>query len=1467
MTVGAGAWVGNCVVGVSGSVATLDLAAGATLALNGTANLGIDTNATLRTVGTGAAARARVTSTAPGTTRYNFVINGTWTAEWFAVVSPDTNGCQCGSTAQITGAPTADWANGFWDWPAANGRLLNLNNTDSVNTTLPGSVAGNVFANTGGTSPASNVSASGTTPTLFFLQATGALAGETNDLEPVGPGPVFWNVGTLNIAVGANTPPARNILPSTNNVVLTQWQVTETGGESVAVSSMTFTATGATANSGNLRLYDDVDGSGTFSVGDQLLTAVAGPAWSGGAVTFTGTPLFTVAANGTKALFLLANVTTATVGAQYGASVAAATDVTGVGSPSGLTAQVTGSFAVAGTLVTVVGSGSVSAVLGGQTAPVGQILQNGSNLAVGQFRLTADALEAQTLNTLTFELGGTGAASALSTLRLFRDVGTVPGVYDAGDVALGTPPVGGVWNTTPVPPQAVFTTLGYTIPAGGSVTLLFVQNVTSATLGNTYRVDLTAVTTTGQLSGATAQLGTGWPTAANTQTVADRGTLVASLGPNTPAGAGVVKTATGRVLTQVQLQPSLGENVTVTQVLVTHVGTATPATAVTAVRLYEDLNGNGAVNVGEPQLGSGTFSGTTATVSLNRTLNAAVVHQVLVVYDLSGNGTAGQTLAARVAAAGSVTATGVTSGLALTVVGVPSFPLTGGTITLIDAPPTLTVSAGAQHPAAGTVSGSATGVVMAQPVVTASGEPITLQSVSVTGSGSANETTAVTGVTLWEDTGTTPGVVDATDTLVAGPSTFTVDNGTVVFGGLTLLIGQGNSRTFLVAYDFNAAGVTNGQTVAATVTAVAGTGQTSGNAAATAGVPLAGNVQTVAVGGSLSVTAGARNPVAQTVPSGTTRVPVCQVSLQPSAAEDVRVTRLTLTQTGAPAGFFRNVLVYRDANGDGLLQATDPLLVTSAGTVVGAVTPQVSWPMSARLSAGATFTWLVVADVQGALGTNASLTCAAGGLQVRGMTSGLTETSGLTVTGLPVGGGVVTLGLTGSVTTYLGTQTSPARTELPGTTGVPAAQFTLRASPAEAATLTSVTFTASGTGDDVNDLAAVNPVKVTVDANNNGAVDAGETLLGQGVWSADNGTLALTGLTQTIPAGADLHLLVTLDLDTPVTTGLTFAVGISRPPLQVPPLPGHVQVTGQVSSAALTVSGEPVTGNAVTVQPVGGLETLAVQAGVPWPAPSWVPPSSLPATNVPALVLRLTTTSVGPVWVSAVTFTPSGTGNDATVTVRVFADTGSVPGKVDATDTLLGTGSYPGNNQPWVLTFAPKLQLTAGTTTPWLVTHTVSSGSQGDTFEVRLAPTADLAADDNTATPTVQVTGGLLQGPTLTLASPPSLQAAAAPFTKGSSGGGCFVATAAAGEASGLVAGLTTVRDGALPTGVVTAYYRWSPPVAAAVGADAGLAAAVRGGLAPWAGLGTGGAPWALLALGLLAALAAVTLRRRPATA
>ena len=325
---------------------------------------------------------------------------------------------------------------------------------------------------------------------------------------------------------------------------------------------------------------------------------------------------------------------------------------------------------------------------------------------------------------------------------------------------------------------------------------------------------------------------------------------------------------------------------------------------------------------------------------------------------------------------------------------------------------------------------------MNQVTLSASGEAIGVTSLTVTAGGSVLDPTGIVGVRLYLDNGTTAGVVDAGDSLLSGPLTYSVDNGTVVCSGSPLtIVAQGTTATLLVTYDFSAAGVSNGQTVTGSVTAVSGTGQTSGGAASVSGVPVGGNVLSVAVGGGLTLTSGPRNPAGQTVLSGTVRVPLLQTTLQAGPQEDLLVTQLRLTLTSGPASLCQNLLVYWDANSNGLVDLGEPLVVTSVGQLTGSPVATVTWNTAQRVSAGATQTWVVVGDVAGGLGASGALAWQAGDVQVTGLLSGLTEQTGLAVSGLPVGGGVVTIGQTGSVTVYLGARTSPARTASSGRNG------------------------------------------------------------------------------------------------------------------------------------------------------------------------------------------------------------------------------------------------------------------------------------------------------------------------------------------------------------------------------------------------------------------------------------------------
>jgi hypothetical protein len=430
------------------------------------------------------------------------------------------------------------------------------------------------------------------------------------------------------------------------------------------------------------------------------------------------------------------------------------------------------------------------------------------------------------------------------------------------------------------------------------------------------------------------------------------------------------------------------------------------------------------------------------------------------------------------------------------------------------------------------------------------------------------------------------------------------------------------------------------------------------------------------------------------VPNGTIALPVWQAALTANNTEDLLVTGLTLQQTSGAAGIFGAVRLYWDANGDGLLDASD-VAISPAGTLTG--TPaQVVWTLNQRISAGTTQYLLAVADVAGSLGQTGDVGVLAGGLSMQGLASGLTEQNGLGLNGLPQTGGTVTVGAAGSVTVYLGTQSSPSRTEPAGTTGIPLTQITLRGSVAEAATVNSVTVTHFGTGTTTD----VSQLQLWDDANGNGRVDAGETSLGTATLSGTPAQATFNSLgTLTVPAGGDLHLVVTYDLASGAGAGGTFRTQIFANT--------DVSVTGQTSSSALPVAGAPVMGNQLTV---GTAEELLVSAGSNWPAPRFLPPASLPQGNVAMATLRLEATTGGTgINVTALQLWPSGTGDDRLVTVEVWDEsTGTTPGAVDAGDTLLGTAAgFPGDNQPWTLSLSPAVGITAGSSTQWLVTYDV----------------------------------------------------------------------------------------------------------------------------------------------------------------
>lgn len=116
---------------------------------------------------------------------------------------------------------------------------------------------------------------------------------------------------------------------------------------------------------------------------------------------------------------------------------------------------------------------------------------------------------------------------------------------------------------------------------------------------------------------------------------------------------------------------------------------------------------------------------------------------------------------------------------------------------------------------------------------------------------------------------------------------------------------------------------------------------------------------------------------------------------------------------------------------------------------------------------------------------------------------------------------------TGSFTMAKGANSPPASTTASkGQTDRPMLQLNFTSGPLEDVHATQLRLTAGGDGNDASDIAQV---KLWLDANGNGQKDAGDTLLGNSVYSADNGTATLA-VNRTVAKGASEKWLVTYDI-------------------------------------------------------------------------------------------------------------------------------------------------------------------------------------------------------------------------------------------------------------------------------------------------------------------------------------------------
>ncbi len=403
--------------------------------------------------------------------------------------------------------------------------------------------------------------------------------------------------------------------------------------------------------------------------------------------------------------------------------------------------------------------------------------------------------------------------------------------------------------------------------------------------------------------------------------IAPPSALKVSLGPLNPSSASIMYNAVNTVVLQLELEANKVD-VDVSQIIVSARGSVDDATDISAVRLYADNDWSGTVSVGDVQVGGDQVfdaddGSATFTFASAVTITTGNSRMYIVEVDLAGTADHGESFRLGVASRNDITAIETVS---LDSVSPSGLPLWGSTFT-IQGVAQLEVAEGTNSPASGGVYDGTPNVTMLQLRVTAgSAEPVNLSSVTFTASGTMNDSTDITGVSLYRDANG-DGAIGGLDTLIDSTKPFSGDNGTVTFDLTGKTLGAGSTEYWLVIYSLTTPLTTNDtfQVRLAAAGDISGTGAVTFVAANIVGAPVNGPVMHVQGIGSITDVGSATPPSASNVPF-VGEWPILHLRISTGPNEPVDVTSITIhhgAATANPASDVTQARLYHDVNANG----------------------------------------------------------------------------------------------------------------------------------------------------------------------------------------------------------------------------------------------------------------------------------------------------------------------------------------------------------------------------------------------------------------------------------------------------------------------------------------------------------------------------------------------------------------------
>jgi len=648
-------------------------------------------------------------------------------------------------------------------------------------------------------------------------------------------------------------------------------------------------------------------------------------------------------------------------------------------------------------------------------------------------------------------------------------------------------------------------------------------------------------------------------------------------------------------------------------------GTGNDSNAYSEVGIFEDTNSSTVYDTGDVRYGTAAVAYPTDNGTLTFTAAAAFAasqtRRYFVVAKLNGGtlGTNGQTFNTQ------VSAMSVTGGSAS---GTPSTVMNGLTITA----PTLTVApiaAAAQSVLANSTGTGGIGISAASFTITCNAVGTgNLASITITASGTGNDSTAYTEVGIFEDTNTS-GAYDAADTRYGTLSTaFPSDNGAISFTTAQVFNASTNRRYFVVVKLDGATLPTPSQTFNFQVSAMAVTGTTSA-----AGVPSSVMTGLIIQAPAFSF-ADASAAAAATAYASSGDFVMQEFTATYAAGPNNSLTGVTLTAGGSgnDASGYASVRLVRDANANGTYEpASDTQVATMAAFAADNGT--VTFTLSDAFTAGLTHTYFVVSAYNASVTAGNTFQC-----RVSGAAYGYT---GTTSTGIPAPASL-TAGLVIAAPSFTFADLSPAAqaTAFLGGTDYVIQSMSVTYSAGPANTLTGITLTASGTGNDLTNYASVALFR---DSNINGTYDVGTDtqVNSQAAFSADNGTLTfvLAGAEAAFTSGQAKRYFVVVAFNLTGANNTTFSTQIT---------------SASGGTAGATYPGLPAPAGG----PTPGLNLLANSLIVTFNGPGAavsVNNNDQGAGGNGRVLLDFTLQTISAAWaVSSLTFTASGTANHQT---------------------------------------------------------------------------------------------------------------------------------------------------------------------------------------------------------------------------